>query len=91
MLGSGCHAKSKCLELSYKLGYLITAALFFPVRPIRPVCTYIIRIFWISTFHGHRPHFLDISVFVGSICILWISWIYPHFIDLFVLVTLQAT
>ena len=25
------------MESSYKLGYLITAALFYPVRPVRPV------------------------------------------------------
>ena len=35
--GTGCHAKSKGVESSYKLGYLITAALFYPVRPVRPV------------------------------------------------------
>ena len=29
--GAGCHAMSKGLDLSYKLGYLTMAALFCPV------------------------------------------------------------
>ena len=29
--GVGCHVISKCAELCYKLGYLITVALFCPV------------------------------------------------------------
>ena len=36
----------------------------------------IIRISWISTFCGYRPHFMDI------VRILWISWIYQHFMDI---------
>ena len=41
--GVGYHETSKCAELSYKLGYLIIASLFCPVRPfhtarsVRPV------------------------------------------------------
>ena len=34
---SGCHATIKGAELSYKLGYLIMAALFCPVCPERQV------------------------------------------------------
>ena len=60
--GVGCHATSKGGEFSYKIGYLIMEALFFPIRP---VCPDIIRILWISTFRGHYPHFGDISVFCG--------------------------
>ena len=60
--GVGCHATSKGEEFSYKIGYLIMAALFCPIRP---VCPDIIRISWISTFRGHYPHFVDISVFCG--------------------------
>ena len=60
--GVGCHATIKGAELSYKLGYLITKALFCPVCP---VCPDIIRILWISKFHGHYPHFVNISAFCG--------------------------
>ena len=35
--GAGQHTTSKGSELRYKLGYLITAALFYPVRPVLPV------------------------------------------------------
>ena len=37
--GDGCHATSKAVELSYKIGYLITTALFLPDCPVCPVCT----------------------------------------------------
>ena len=36
--GAGCHVTSKGVELSYKLGYLITVALFFSVHTACPVC-----------------------------------------------------
>ena len=36
--GAVCHSNSKGVELSYKLGYLIMAALLCPVFPIFPVC-----------------------------------------------------
>ena len=55
-LDVGCRATSKGVELSYKIGYLINAALFCPVHPVcpvrrvRPICPDIIRILWISTF-----------------------------------------
>ena len=61
-------ATSKGVELSYKLGYLNTAALFHPIR------TYIIRILWISTLRGHYPYFMDI------IHILWILWICLYYL-----------
>ena len=35
--GAGFHATSKSSELSYKLGYFITAALFGPFCPVSPV------------------------------------------------------
>ena len=57
---------SKGEELIYKLGYLIKAALF---HPIRPICPDIIRIVWISMLCCHYPHFVDISVFLNIICI----------------------
>ena len=60
--GVGCHARSKGTKLSYKLAYLIAAALFHPVHPIHPD---IIRIPWILMFHGHYTHFVDISTFRG--------------------------
>ena len=63
--GVGCHTKSKGAELSYKIGYLIMAASFCLICPIRPIRPDIIRILWISTFRGHYPHFVDISVFCG--------------------------
>ena len=34
--GAGCYASNNGAELSYKFGYLITAASFFPVRPVPP-------------------------------------------------------
>ena len=89
MLGVvGCHATSKGVELSYKLGYLFTASIF---RLICHVCPDIIRILLISTFRGHYPHFLDVSILRGyylhivDIMDIRISWIF------FTLVTLQAT
>ena len=36
--GDGCHARIKGAELSYKLDYLITAALFFHVCPVFIFC-----------------------------------------------------
>ena len=84
----GCHATSKDVELSYNLGYFITAVQFCPVHlvcPARRVCTIcpdIIRILWISTFCGHYPHFVDTSTFHGYISISRISWIYLHFSDI---------
>ena len=41
--GAGCHEMNKSEEFLYKLGYLITAELFCPIRPI-------IRISWIFTY-----------------------------------------
>ena len=39
MFGSdGCHVTSKGEELSYKLGYLITAALFFTISTVCTDC-----------------------------------------------------
>ena len=35
--GVGCHTKSKGAELSYKIGYLIMAASFCLICPIRPI------------------------------------------------------
>ena len=37
--GVGCHATIKGVELSNKLGYEITVALFFPLCPVYPVHT----------------------------------------------------
>ena len=71
--GGGCHATSKVAELSYKLDFLITAALFFPIRPVHPVRPDIIHILWISMFHGHFLHFMDVSVFCGY---------YLHIVDI---------
>ena len=53
------HATSKGVDSSSKLGYLITGAL------LHPICPDIICIFYISTFCGHFPHFVDISLFCG--------------------------
>ena len=58
--GVGCLAMSEGAELSYKLGYLITAALFIPVHPVFP---HIIFVLWISTFRGHYLHLMHISAF----------------------------
>ena len=58
-------ATSKVAELSYKLGLLITEALFHPIRHVFPIRPDIILISWISTFRGHYPHYVDISVFRG--------------------------
>ena len=44
------NATSKGAELSYKLCYLITAALFFPIFHVHPVRPDIIRIFWIYLY-----------------------------------------
>ena len=55
--GVGCHTTSKAADLSYRLGYLITAALFHLVCP---VCPDIIRISWISMLRGHYLHFVDL-------------------------------
>ena len=67
------NATSKCMDLSYKLGYLIMAELFRPIPPVHPVCPDIIHIFWISTFCGHYPYFGDRSVFRGY---------YLHIVDI---------
>ena len=64
---------SKDAELIYKLGYLIMAALFRPICPVRPVCPDIIHILWISTFRGNHPHFVDKSAF---------RRFYPHILDI---------
>ena len=72
---------SKGTELSYKLGYLITAVSFCPVCPdIIPILWICdpnsIQVLWISTLRGHYTYFIDI------IDILWILWIYMHFVDI---------
>ena len=73
--GVGYHTMSIGTGLSYKLGNLITAVLFFPVspaHPVLPVCPKIIQFFLISMFCGHYLYFVDISVFCGY---------YPHIVD----------
>ena len=73
--GVGYHATSKGAELSYKIGYLITADLFFPV------CPDIIRISWISTLCGNYPYFVDILAFCRY---------YPHIVDIVDIVDISA-
>ena len=65
--GVGCYAISTGAQLSYKIGYLITAELF------HPVCPDIIRILWISKSCGNKLHFVHISEFCGY---------YPHIVDI---------
>ena len=55
---AGFHVTSKDAELSYKLGYLIMAALFCPVSPLHPVspgcqCLFVP----ISKVYLHQPHY----------------------------------
>ena len=51
---------SQGTKLSYNLGYLITAAIFFHIRT---VLTDIIRICWIYTLHRYYPHHMVVSIF----------------------------
>ena len=64
--GVGYHETSKCAELSYKLGYLIIASLFCPVRPfhtarsVRPVCPVFPDrqgLYVPAKVYLHRPHY----------------------------------
>ena len=54
--GAGCLASTKGVELSYNLGYLITAALFFPVCPVF-IVSYI------------RPGCQGLSVPISEVCL----------------------
>ena len=48
---------TKIAELSYKLGYLITAALFCPVRPVSHVCTDSQGLYVPDNVYLHWPHY----------------------------------